>query len=54
MNGETVKGRRRVKAVIIIISILCFIVILPFSVAWGMVKGAWREVKKLSRSTLVW
>jgi hypothetical protein len=42
------------KAIIIIVSVLCFIAILPVALIWGAAKGAWEEVEELALSMFVW
>ena len=46
--------RLSMKAAIIIISVLCFIAILPVSLIWGAAKGMWEEVEELALSLFVW
>jgi len=42
------------QTIIFIISIIVFIVLLPFCIAWGMLKGGWQEVEELFLSMFVW
>jgi hypothetical protein len=42
------------KVLIIIVSVLTFVVILPFSLAWGMIRGACEEVEDLALNLFMW